>query len=109
VDLKNTIERTKVTHSNKERVSNYNEFTIPLAKENKRTRIKLWIVNPVLYSACPLNLIPDFNDMVHQEEWQGTLEIYNQQITFKFTGQHALPCEKSCVLGIIEECSDRKY
>jgi glutamate synthase (NADPH/NADH) small chain len=27
--------------------------------------------NPFCHSSCPLgNLIPDFNDMVHQEEWE---------------------------------------
>jgi glutamate synthase (NADPH/NADH) small chain len=64
----------------------------------------LW--NLFSHSACPLgNLIPDFNDMVHQEEWQGALEILQATNNFpEFTGRLCpAPCEKSCVLGIIEE------
>jgi glutamate synthase (NADPH/NADH) small chain len=62
------------------------------------------------HSACPLgNLIPDFNDMVHQEEWQA-LEILQATNNFpEFTGRLCpAPCEKSCVLGIIEEPVDRE-
>ena len=56
-----------------ERVSNYNEFTIPLPnqkiKEQGSRCMDCGI--PFCHSACPLgNLIPDFNDMVNQEEWQ---------------------------------------
>jgi glutamate synthase (NADPH/NADH) small chain len=40
----------------------------------------------------------------HQEEWQGALEILQSTNNFpEFTGRLCLPCEKSCVLGIIEE------
>jgi glutamate synthase (NADPH/NADH) small chain len=61
---------------------------------------------PFCHSSCPLgNLIPDFNDMVHQEEWQGALEILQSTNNFpEFTGRLCpAPCEKSCVLGIISE------
>jgi glutamate synthase (NADPH/NADH) small chain len=51
---------------------------------------------PFCHSACPLgNLIPDFNDMVHQEEWQGALEIL--QATNNRIYRTLAPCEKSCV------------
>jgi glutamate synthase (NADPH/NADH) small chain len=85
-----------------ERVSNYNEFTIPLAKEEiKEQGSDVWIAESVLPQLSPLgNLIPDFNDMVHQEEWENALEIL-QPITF-LNSQVAAPCEKS-VLGIIKE------
>jgi glutamate synthase (NADPH/NADH) small chain len=54
----------------------------------------LW--NLFCHSACPLgNLIPDFNDMVHQEEWQGALEILQATNNFpEFTGRLCpAPCE----------------
>jgi glutamate synthase (NADPH/NADH) small chain len=51
------------------------------------------------------NLIPDFNDMVHQEEWETALAILQSTNNFpEFTGRLCpAPCEKSCVLGIIKE------
>ena len=91
-----------------ERVSNYNEFTIPLSKEKIKEQGSRCMDCgiPFCHSSCPLgNLIPDFNDMVHQEEWQGALEILQSTNNFpEFTGRLCpAPCEKSCVLGIINE------
>ena len=91
-----------------ERVSNYNEFTIPLSKEKIKEQGSRCMDCgiPFCHSSCPLgNLIPDFNDMVHQEEWQAALEILQSTNNFpEFTGRLCpAPCEKSCVLGIISE------
>ena len=91
-----------------ERVSNYNEFTIPLAKEKIKEQGSRCMDCgiPFCHSGCPLgNLIPDFNDMVHQEEWQSALEILQSTNNFpEFTGRLCpAPCEKSCVLGIIKD------
>ena len=91
-----------------ERVSNYNEFTIPLAKDKIKEQGSRCMDCgiPFCHSACPLgNLIPDFNDMVHQEEWQSALDILQSTNNFpEFTGRLCpAPCEKSCVLGIIAE------
>lgn len=91
-----------------ERVSNYKEFTIPLTsnkiKEQGSRCMDCGI--PFCHSSCPLgNLIPDFNDMVHQEEWESALKILQSTNNFpEFTGRLCpAPCEKSCVLGIINE------
>ncbi|PDS24037.1 glutamate synthase subunit beta [Flavobacterium branchiophilum] len=91
-----------------ERVNNYNEFTIPLApnhiKQQGSRCMDCGI--PFCHSSCPLgNLIPDFNDMVHEEEWQGALNILQSTNNFpEFTGRLCpAPCEKSCVLGIIKD------
>ena len=91
-----------------ERVSNYKEFTLPLDEKVKKEQGSRCMDCgiPFCHSACPLgNLIPDFNEMVHQEEWQGALEILQSTNNFpEFTGRLCpAPCEKSCVLGIIEE------
>jgi glutamate synthase (NADPH/NADH) small chain len=91
-----------------ERVTNYSEFTIPLAKDKIKEQGSRCMDCgiPFCHSACPLgNLIPDFNDMVHQEEWQSALEILQSTNNFpEFTGRLCpAPCEKSCVLGIISE------
>jgi glutamate synthase (NADPH/NADH) small chain len=88
-------------------VSNYNEFTIPLAKEEIKSKDPdVWIAESVLPQFLPFgNLIPDFNDMVHQEEWETALAILQSTNNFpEFTGRLCpAPCEKSCVLGIIKE------
>jgi glutamate synthase (NADPH/NADH) small chain len=92
----------------KERISNYNEFTIPLPKDKIKEQGSRCMDCgiPFCHSSCPLgNLIPDFNDMVHQEEWESALEILQSTNNFpEFTGRLCpAPCEKSCVLGIISE------
>ena len=91
-----------------ERVSNYNEFTIPLPKDKMKEQGSRCMDCgiPFCHSACPLgNLIPDFNDMVHHGKWQNALEILQSTNNFpEFTGRLCpAPCEKSCVLGIINE------
>ena len=91
-----------------ERVANYNEFTIALPKDKIKEQGSRCMDCgiPFCHSSCPLgNLIPDFNDMVHQEEWQSALEILQSTNNFpEFTGRLCpAPCEKSCVLGIIKE------
>ena len=51
------------------RLKNYKEFTIPLKKEKQEEQGSRCMDCgiPFCHSGCPLgNLIPDFNDMVHQ-------------------------------------------
>ena len=57
----------------KDRVKHYKEFTEPLTEEEMTTQgarcMDCGI--PFCHSGCPLgNLIPDFNHMVYQGEWQ---------------------------------------
>ena len=61
---------------------------------------------PFCHSGCPLgNLIPDFNHMIHQGEWQKASWLLHSTNNFpEFTGRLCpAPCEKSCVLGIISD------
>ena len=89
------------------RVENYKEFTIPL-KENELKKQGSRCMDcgiPFCHSGCPLgNLIPDFNDMVHQGEWKKASAILHATNNFpEFTGRLCpAPCEKACVLGIID-------
>jgi glutamate synthase (NADPH/NADH) small chain len=91
----------------KERVKNYKEFTIALLEkklEKQGSRCMDCGV-PFCHSSCPLgNLIPDFNHMVHQGEWKKASWLLHSTNNFpEFTGRLCpAPCEKSCVLGIIE-------
>jgi len=92
----------------KERLKNYQEFTIPLKEEGMQMQggrcMDCGI--PFCHSGCPLgNLIPDFNDLIYRNEWKKALEILHATNNFpEFTGRLCpAPCEKACVLGIIEE------
>ena len=55
------------------RVKNYDEFTVSL-NDKKITEQGSRCMDcgiPFCHSGCPLgNLIPDFNHMIHQGEWQ---------------------------------------
>jgi glutamate synthase (NADPH) small chain len=90
------------------RVRNFNEFTIALKEAvlKKQAGRCMDCGIPFCHSACPLgNLIPDFNDMVYKGKWQKALEILHSTNNFpEFTGRLCpAPCEKSCVLGIIDK------
>ncbi len=90
----------------KKRIRNYKEFTIApnndeLLEQGGRC---MDCGVPFCHSGCPLgNLIPDFNDAVHKNEWQKALNILHSTNNFpEFTGRLCpAPCEEACVLGII--------
>jgi glutamate synthase (NADPH/NADH) small chain len=92
----------------KKRVADYKEFTVPLsnAEITEQGARCMDCGIPFCHSGCPLgNLIPDFNHMVYQGEWQKASWILHSTNNFpEFTGRLCpAPCETSCVLGIIEE------
>ena len=103
------IERQDETYTSvKNRVKNYKEFTVPLTdKEITKQGSRCMDCGiPFCHSGCPLgNLIPDFNHMVHQGEWQKASWILHSTNNFpEFTGRLCpAPCEQACVLGIIED------
>jgi len=105
------LEYERVDEKNKavnDRLKNFNEFTIPLKEkelEKQGSRCMDCGV-PFCHSGCPLgNLIPDFNELIHKGEWKKALYILHATNNFpEFTGRLCpAPCEKSCVLGIIED------
>jgi glutamate synthase (NADPH/NADH) small chain len=61
---------------------------------------------PFCHQGCPLgNLIPDWNDLVYRDRWQGAIERLHATNNFpEFTGKLCpAPCEGSCVLGINDD------
>ncbi|MGA9270101.1 MAG: glutamate synthase subunit beta [Lutimonas sp.] len=91
-----------------QRVKDYKEFTIPLKEEDlqKQGSRCMDCGIPFCHSGCPLgNLIPDFNDLIYRGEWKKALEILHSTNNFpEFTGRLCpAPCEKACVLGLIED------
>lgn len=92
----------------KKRVQNYNEFTVSLEEKalKKQGSRCMDCGIPFCHSGCPLgNLIPDFNDLVHKGEWEKASKILHATNNFpEFTGRLCpAPCEKACVLGIIDQ------
>jgi len=58
---------------------------------------------PFCHNGCPLgNLIPEWNDLVHRDEWREAIERLHATNNFpEFTGRLCpAPCESACVLGI---------
>src|SRR6202008_1678999 len=58
---------------------------------------------PFCSSGCPVNnVIPDFNDLVYQKDWQQALEVLHSTNNFpEFTGRVCpAPCEAACTLNI---------
>ncbi len=92
----------------KKRVSNYKEFTVSLKNKDleKQGARCMDCGVPFCHSGCPLgNFIPDFNDMIYKGEWKKALHILHSTNNFpEFTGRLCpAPCEKACVLGLIED------
>jgi glutamate synthase (NADPH) small chain len=61
---------------------------------------------PFCHNGCPLgNLIPEWNDLVHERDWGAAIERLHATNNFpEFTGRLCpAPCETACVLGINAE------
>ena len=58
---------------------------------------------PFCHQGCPLgNLIPDFNDAVHRQDWRLAYRLLHRTNNFpEFTGRICpAPCENTCVLSL---------
>jgi glutamate synthase (NADPH/NADH) small chain len=58
---------------------------------------------PFCHNGCPVNnLIPDWNNLVHRDQWRAALETLHSTNNFpEFTGRLCpAPCEASCTLNI---------
>lgn len=58
---------------------------------------------PFCNSGCPVNnIIPDFNNLVYDGDWQRALEVLHSTNNFpEFTGRICpAPCEAACTVGI---------
>ncbi|UYM05314.1 glutamate synthase subunit beta [Solicola gregarius] len=58
---------------------------------------------PFCHSGCPLgNLIPEWNDLVWRDDWEGAIERLHATNNFpEFTGRLCpAPCETACVVAI---------
>jgi glutamate synthase (NADPH/NADH) small chain len=61
---------------------------------------------PFCMNGCPVNnIIPDFNDLVYQQDWRRAIETLHSTNNFpEFTGRVCpAPCEEACTLRIIDD------
>ena len=88
-----------------DRVQHYNEFVIPL-DENDVSQQGARCMDcgiPFCHQGCPVNnIIPDWNDLVYQGNWERALQVLHSTNNFpEFTGRICpAPCEEACTLNI---------
>jgi glutamate synthase (NADPH) small chain len=92
----------------KERVAHYKEFVIPHevgALQAQASRCMNCGI-PYCHNGCPVNnIIPDWNHLTYEGNWQGALEILHSTNNFpEFTGRICpAPCEAACTLNIVDQ------
>ncbi len=91
-----------------ERVKHYKEFVIPPEEPALRTQAARCMNCgiPYCHNGCPVNnIIPDWNHLVYEGDWQNALEVLHSTNNFpEFTGRICpAPCEASCTLNIIDQ------
>jgi glutamate synthase (NADPH) small chain len=91
-----------------ERVKNYKEFVIGLddADAKKQSARCMDCGTPFCNNGCPVNnIIPDFNDLVYQGDWQNAITVLHSTNNFpEFTGRICpAPCEEACTLNINDD------
>jgi len=91
-----------------ERVKNYKEFVLHLSDEAAKTQgarcMDCGI--PFCNNGCPVNnIIPDWNDLVFQQNWEQAIEVLHSTNNFpEFTGRICpAPCEAACTLNINDD------
>lgn len=88
-----------------DRVKHFREFVNPLppAKLKQQAARCMDCGIPYCHQGCPVNnIIPDFNDLVYQEEWYDAFVTLHSTNNFpEFTGRICpAPCEAACTLNI---------
>src|SRR3546814_2800890 len=88
-----------------ERARTWNEFLKPLPNEELHVQAARCMDCgvPFCHTGCPVNnQIPDWNDLVYQDDWREALINLHSTNNFpEFTGRICpAPCEEACVLNI---------
>ena len=91
-----------------ERINHYKEFVIPHeagALQAQASRCMNCGI-PYCHNGCPVNnIIPDWNHLTYEGNWQGALEVLHSTNNFpEFTGRICpAPCEAACTLNIVDQ------
>lgn len=91
-----------------DRLKHYGEFLVPLSDEElgRQGARCMDCGIPYCHNGCPVNnIIPDWNDLVYQGNWQEAIEVLHSTNNFpEFTGRICpAPCEASCTLNLTDE------
>jgi glutamate synthase (NADPH) small chain len=92
----------------KSRIKHYSEFTFPLSDRRLKTQTGRCMDCgvPFCNGACPIyNLIPEFNDLVYNDQWKAAYEVLQSTNNFpEFTGRICpAPCEPACCAGVVTD------
>ncbi len=90
------------------RLKTWKEFVITLNAEQAKVQSARCMDcgTPFCNSGCPVNnIIPDFNDLVFQGDWQNALTVLHSTNNFpEFTGRICpAPCEAACTLNVNDD------
>ena len=90
------------------RLKHYHEFLLPLNADQARLQATRCMDCgiPFCNHGCPVNnIIPDFNNLVYQDDWRSALDTLHATNNFpEFTGRICpAPCEAACTLNINSE------
>lgn len=93
------------SESAKSRIKHYKEFVHLLSNEDAKNQASRCMDCgiPFCHNGCPIgNIIPDFNDLVCQQDWEAALACLSLTNNFpEFTGRICpAPCEAACTLNI---------
>ena len=88
-----------------DRIRHYKEFVLPLSDSTVKDQASRCMDCgiPFCHNGCPVNnQIPDWNNLVYQEDWQEALINLHSTNNFpEFTGRVCpAPCEAACTLNI---------
>lgn len=90
-----------------DRIRHFREFTLPMAEADVKEQAARCMDCGIPYchgpNGCPVhNQIPDWNDLVYQDDWQLALENLHSTNNFpEFTGRICpAPCEEACTLNL---------
>jgi glutamate synthase (NADPH) small chain len=91
-----------------ERIADYREVYLPLPVQVLRDQGSRCMDCGVAFChhGCPLgNLIPEWNELVHRDDWKAAVERLHATNNFpEFTGRLCpAPCEPACVLAINDD------
>jgi glutamate synthase (NADPH) small chain len=87
------------------RTRHWREFVVHLTDEQGKVQAARCMDCgiPFCNNGCPVNnIIPDFNDLVYQQDWKAALDVLHSTNNFpEFTGRVCpAPCEAACTLNI---------
>jgi len=91
-----------------ERIRHYKEFVVPHTEPALRSQASRCMNCgiPYCHNGCPVNnIIPDWNHLVYEGDWQNALEVLHSTNNFpEFTGRICpAPCEAACTLNIQDQ------